>query len=266
MFVVLFYSVGLVVFFFKQKTAYEMRISDWSSDVCSSDLFYGMQTLMQLLPPEIGNKRFVTKPSWEIPCVRITDFPRFQWRGLMLDVSRHFFPVPFVKKYIDQLSKFKMNVFHWHLTDDQGWRIEIKSLPKLASVGAWRVPRTGLWWERQPPQPGELPRYGGYYTQEEIREVIRYAEARFVTIVPEIDVPGHSLAAITAYPELACVEGDYHVNPGSRFYGRVDNSLCIGNEETFRFLDKVLTEVAQLFPGKYIHIGGAEAYKGCWKK
>lgn len=232
----------------------------------AAGLFYGMQTLMQLLPPEIAARQPTKGKRWEIPCVRITDFPRFGWRGLMLDVSRHFFPVPFVKKYIDQLAKYKMNRFHWHLTDDQGWRIEIKSMPKLTSVGAWRVPRTGTWWERDKPAPGELPSYGGYYTHEEIKEVVRYAEKRFVTILPEIDVPGHSLAAIASYPELACVEDTYYVNPGSRYYAEVDNSLCIGNEQVYQFLDKVFTEVAELFPGKYIHVGGDEAYKGFWKK
>jgi len=229
-------------------------------------LFYGMQTVLQLLPPDIAATRRVNDVKWEVPCVRVTDFPRFGWRGLMLDVSRHFFPVSFVKKYIDQLAKYKMNRFHWHLTDDQGWRIEIKSLPRLTSVGAWRVTRTGTWWDRERPAPGEVPDYGGYYTQEEIREVVRYAEKRFVTILPEIDVPGHSLAAIAAYPELACVEDIYYVNPGSRYYGEVDNSLCVGNEQVYDFLDKVFTEVAELFPGKYIHVGGDEAYKGFWRK
>ncbi|HYH56597.1 MAG TPA: beta-N-acetylhexosaminidase, partial [Anseongella sp.] len=251
------------------REGYRMKVSPAAVSISANEpagLFYGMQTLMQLFPEQMAGRRLVKDQSWEIPCLEITDFPRFQWRGLMLDVSRHFFPVPFVKKYIDQLAKYKMNVFHWHLTDDQGWRIEIKTLPRLTSVGAWRVPRTGLWWERDRPAAGEIPSYGGFYTQEEISEVVRYAQTRYVTILPEIDVPGHSLAAIAAYPEYACVEDTYHVNPGSKFYMEVDNTLCTGNEKTYQFLDQVFTEVAQLFPGRYIHVGGDEAYKGFWKK
>lgn len=229
-------------------------------------LFYGIQTLLQLLPPDIERKHKTPRTRWEIPCVHIADEPRFGWRGLMLDVSRHFFPKTFVKKYIDQLSRYKMNVFHWHLTDDNGWRIEIKSLPKLTEIGAWRVPRTGRWGNFDPPQPGEKATEGGYYTQEDIKEIVAYAKARFVTIVPEIDVPGHSLAAIAAYPELSTTGLQYAVNPGSRFYGIEDNALSPAKAFTYEFLDKVFTEVAQLFPGKYIHVGGDECYKGFWKK
>ncbi|MBB5438904.1 hexosaminidase [Pedobacter sp. AK017] len=227
-------------------------------------LFYGMQTIMQLLPNEIVSPLKLNN-TWNIPCVQITDFPRFGWRGLMLDVSRHFFSKDFVKKYIDQLVKYKMNVFHWHLTDDQGWRIEIKSLPKLTAIGAWRAPRMGKWWTRDPQFGGEEPSYGGYYTQDDIREIVHYASARYVTILPEIDVPGHSMAALAAYPELSCTGGDFRVNVGNRFYTLEDNALCAGNEQTYAFMDKVLSEVAALFPGQYIHIGGDECYKGFWK-
>lgn len=228
-------------------------------------LFYGMQTLMQLLPKEIESEVTVTNRTWTIPCVKITDYPRFGWRGLMLDVSRHYFPKELVKKYINQLAKYKMNVFHWHLTDDQGWRIEIKSLPGLTEVGAWRASRMGLWWTRQPKAPDEAADYGGFYTQDDVRDIVKYAQQRFVTILPEIDVPGHSLAALAAYPNLSCTGGPFNVNVGNLFYTKEDNALCPGNEDSYSFMDKVLGEVTGLFPGQYIHIGGDECYKGFWK-
>ena len=229
-------------------------------------LFYAMQSLLQLLPKEVESSVKVEQGNWTVPCVKITDYPRFGWRGLMLDVSRHYFPKESVKKYIDQLAKYKMNVFHWHLTDDQGWRIEIKSLPELTSVGAWRAPRMGAWWTREPRAKNEPTTYGGYYTQAEVKEIVKYAQDRFVTIIPEIDVPGHSLAALAAYPNLSCTGGPFDVNVGNKFYGKEDNALCPGNEQSFAFMDKVLTELAALFPGQYIHIGGDECYKGFWKK
>lgn len=223
-------------------------------------LFYGLQSFLQLLSPLEGN----SNKEWSIPCVSITDYPRFKWRGLMLDVSRHFFSKEFVKKYIDEMAKYKFNIFHFHLTDDQGWRIQVDSYPKLTEVGAWRVPRVGKWWSFLPPQPGEPATYGGFYTKDDIREIVQYAQERFVTVVPEIDVPGHSLAAIAAYPHLSCTKKEYKVNPGSRFYGVEDNALCAGQEGTFEFLDKVFTEVAELFPAEYIHVGGDECFKGFW--
>jgi hexosaminidase len=228
-------------------------------------LFYAMQSLLQLLPREVESGVKVEQGNWIVPCVKITDYPRFGWRGLMLDVSRHYFPKESVKKYIDQLAKYKMNVFHWHLTDDQGWRIEIKSLPELTRIGAWRAPRMGAWWTREPRAPNEPTTYGGYYTQEDVKEIVKYAQERFVTIIPEIDVPGHSLAALAAYPNLSCTGGPFEVNVGNKFYGKEDNALCPGNEQSFAFMDKVLTELAALFPGQYIHIGGDECYKGFWK-
>ena len=240
----------------------------------AAGLFYGIQTLLQLLPvspmtdgPGARGMDYAGAGGKErtLPALSIVDTPRFAWRGLMLDVSRHFFTKEVVKKYIDQLVKYKFNVFHWHLSDDQGWRIEIKSLPALTRIGAWRVPRTGQWWTFQPPGNGEKADYGGYYTQEDIREIVRYAAERYVTILPEIDVPGHSLALIAAYPELSSTGLQYAVNPGSKFYGEVDNALCPGNEKVFEVLDKIFTEVAALFPGPYIHIGGDEAFKGFWK-
>ncbi|GAB2584373.1 beta-N-acetylhexosaminidase [Spirosoma areae] len=235
-------------------------------------LFYGMQTLVQLLPKEIESKT-ATPRTWTLPAVNITDYPRFGWRGIMLDVSRHFFTKDDVKKYIDQLVKLKFNTLHWHLTDDNGWRIEIKSLPKLTEVGAWRVARTGHYGDRADPKPGEPATYGGFYTQNDIRDVVAYAQARNVTIVPEIDVPGHSMAALAAYPELSCTKAPVSVNPGTPFsewYGngtfkmKVENTLNPSDEKVYEFLDKVFTEVAALFPNPYIHVGGDECYKGYW--
>ncbi len=229
-------------------------------------IFYGVQTLLQMFPPEIRGKEEQKNKVWKIACVDITDKPQFAWRGMMLDVSRHWFTKEEVKKYIDELAEYKMNVFHWHLTDDQGWRLEIKSLPRLTEVGAWRAPRVGQWWHREPQQPGEEATYGGFYTQEDVKEVLAYAAERYVRVIPEIDVPGHSLAALVAYPELACMKAPTTVNVGNKFYGEDENTLCIGKEETFEFMDKVLTEVAALFPDEYIHIGGDECFKGFWHK
>lgn len=237
-------------------------------------LYYGLQTLLQLFPKEIESKK-VAQASWTVPAVKITDYPRFGWRGIMLDVSRNFFSKEDVKKYIDEISRLKYNVFHWHLTDDEGWRIEIKSLPKLTEVGAWRVPRSGHFGSRVPaPKPGEKATVGGFYTQDDIREVVKYAAERNVQIVPEIDIPGHSMAAIAAYPELSTrKDPNTFVNPGlsiADWYGNgtfkmlYENALNPSDEKVYEFLDKVFTEVAALFPGKYIHVGGDECYKGFW--
>jgi hexosaminidase len=238
-------------------------------------LFYGMQTLLQLLPKEIDSKTVVNVP-WTIPSVKITDYPRFGWRGLMLDVSRNFFTKEEVKQYIDQLARYKFNTLHWHLTDDNGWRIEIKSLPKLTQVGAWRVPRYGQFGGRTAPKAGEAATVGGFYTQNDVKEIIQYALDRNVTIMPEIDVPGHSMSAIAAYPELSCTKDtSTKVNPGSSFsewYGngtfkmKIDNTLNPSDEKVYAFLDKVFTELAALFPNPYIHVGGDECYKGFWTK
>lgn len=222
-------------------------------------LFYGVQTLLQLIPTEKQNGPV------KIPCVNIVDYPRFVWRGLMLDVSRHFFTKEFVKSYIDQMAKYKLNVFHWHLTDNQGWRIEIKGLPELTQIGSWRVPRNGKFWTYDFPQPGEKATDGGFYTQEDIKEIVEYARKRSVTIVPEIDVPGHSLAFIASYPDACCTQKQYHVNAGFS-HEKDDIVLCIGNEDNFRKLEIIFAQVAALFPGKYIHIGGDEASKEFWKK
>jgi hexosaminidase len=224
----------------------------------AAGLFYGLQTMRQLLPVA---KSFRDQ---SVPALHIRDQPRFGWRGLMLDVSRHFFDKSFVKRFIDQMAQYKFNVFHWHLTDDQGWRIQINSLPKLTEIGAWRVPRTGRWWDIENPQPGELPSYGGFYTQDDIREIVRYAQERHITIVPEIDMPGHIMSAIAAYPNLTCGKKQVVVPPNGKFYKLEDNTLNPCNDSTYLFIDKVFTEIAQLFPGPYIHVGGDEAYKGFW--
>lgn len=239
----------------------------------TAGLFYGMQTLLQLLPKEIESKT-ATKGNWIIPSVKVKDYPRFAWRGIMFDVSRHFFTKEEVKAYIDQIARLKYNTLHWHLTDDEGWRIEIKSLPKLTSVGAWRVKRAGHFGDREAPKIGEPTPVGGFYTHEDIKEVIAYAQERNVAILPEIDVPGHSMAAVAAYPELSCTKNpNTMVSCGHKFsewYGNgtfkmlVDNTLNPSNEEVYTFLDKVFTEVAQLFPHPYIHVGGDECYKGYW--
>ena len=228
-------------------------------------IFNGIQSVLQLLPPEIKSKTVQADATWSINCIEVTDKPQFAWRGLMLDVSRHFFTKQEVKKFIDQMAEYKYNVFHWHLTDDQGWRLEVKSLPRLTAIGAWRAPRVGNWWEREPQLPTDSLSYGGYYTTEDIREIVEYAQQRYVTIVPEIDIPGHSMAALSAYPEISCTGGPFHVNVGNTFYTKIENSLCAGNEQTFEVLDSVFAEVARLFPSPYIHIGD-ECYKGFWEK
>ncbi|MDL2224189.1 beta-N-acetylhexosaminidase [Bacteroidales bacterium OttesenSCG-928-M06] len=228
----------------------------------SQGIFYGMQTLRQLLPMQI-ERPFLSDVDWTVPCVEIEDEPRFQHRGLMLDVCRHFQSKEFVMKFIDMLAYHKMNVFHWHLTDDQGWRISIDKYPKLTQVGAFRprslilireddgkITRT---WENQ--------RYGNYYTKEDIKQVIAYAEKKFVTIIPEVEFPGHATAALAAYPELSCSGGPFEVEVK---YG-VFNDIFCPKDKTFEFMEDVLSEVADLFPGKYIHIGGDEAPKVRWK-
>ncbi len=258
---------------------YKLKVSSTGVTLSArkpAGIFYGVQTLLQLLPPAITSKTEREEKKWDIPAVTIEDYPRFAWRGLMLDVSRHFFTVPQVKDFIDQMVKYKFNLLHLHLTDDQGWRIEIKSLPKLTEVGAWRVERTGTFGRLSKPEPGEKATYGGFYTHEDIKDLVKYAADRFVNILPEIDVPGHSLAAIAAYPELSCTPGEYYVSPGDRFmiwpgggqhfYGLIDNTICPALEKSYEFLDKVFTEVAQLFPFPYIHMGGDETARNFWEK
>ncbi len=209
-------------------------------------LFYGIQSFWQLLPIKcVGN-------CFSLPCLSITDYPRFNWRGMHLDVGRHLFPIEFIKKYIDILSFYKINKFHWHLTEDQGWRIEIKKYPKLTQVGAWR---------KETMKDGKP--YGGFYTQEQIKEVVAYASARYITVVPEIELPGHSQAAIAAYPEYSCTGGPFDVGT---VWGVIKDVYCAGNNKTFDFLQDVFDEVLALFPSEYIHIGGDECPKDRWKE
>jgi len=240
-------------------------------------IFYGVQSLLQLFPPAIESKQVVQNIKWEIPVVEIKDQPKVNWRGLMLDVSRHFFTVDEVKQYIDAMVRYKYNTLHFHLTDDEGWRLEIKSLPKLTEVGAWRINRTGTFNSFGAPEPNETKTYGGFYTHEDIKELVRYAGERFVNIIPEIDVPGHSLAAIASYPELSCTPGADKYQPrygqpimdwshGAPPIALLDNTLCPANEKVYGFMDKVLTEVAELFPFEYIHLGGDEAPHNFWEK
>ncbi|MBF6597393.1 MAG: family 20 glycosylhydrolase [Fermentimonas sp.] len=243
----------------------------------SSGLIYGLQTLFQLLPPQIESDKKEDNVSWQVPLLEIIDYPRVGWRGLMLDVSRHFFTVEEVKKYIDNMVKYKFNMFHWHLTDDEGWRIEIKSLPKLTEVGAWRTEQIGWFGGFEQPDSTAPKNYGGFYTHDEIRDVVNYALERNIQIVPEIDVPGHSSAVLAAYPELACFpeSGDHFVRTGATFLdwntgGRpeaiYENTLNPADEKVYEFMDKVITEVAALFPFEYIHTGGDEAPYTFWEK
>jgi len=242
----------------------------------AAGVFYGLQTFYQLLPSAIESKTPVHNISWTAPCATITDYPRFGWRGLMFDVSRHFFTKQQVKDFIDEMVQYKFNLLHLHLTDDEGWRIEIKSLPKLTQVGAWNVRREGTFGTFDPPAPDEKKDYGGFYTQDDIRELVQYAKDRFVNILPEVDIPGHSLAAIASYPELSCTAGaeNYRVRSGEKimnwyrggFSALFDNTLCPANEKVYPFLDKVFTEIAALFPFQYIHVGGDECAKNFWEQ
>jgi hexosaminidase len=215
-------------------------------------VFYGIQTLIQLLPVERST-------TFKIPYTSITDYPRFAYRGLMLDVGRHFFPVDFVKKYIDYIALHKMNYFHWHLTEDQGWRFPVPKYPRLTTVGAYR---NGTIIGHFPGKGNDSLRYGGAYTRDEIKEVVAYAAKRYITVVPEIEMPGHSSAALTAYPYLGCTGGPYQVQ---QTWGVFKDVYCAGNDSVFAFLQDVIDEVVKLFPSKYIHIGGDECPKTSWK-
>ena len=243
----------------------------------NAGLFFGWQTIQQLLPAAIYSNTLQANTNWTIPYVSIVDKPRFGWRGLMLDVSRHFFTKAEVLTFIDDMARYKFNRFHWHLTDDQGWRIEIKSLPKLTTVGAWRAERKGKWSNITTPAKEEPKTYGGFYTQEEIKEVVAYAKARSIEIIPEIDIPGHSLAMNTAYPFLSTTPNyPFQVNAGEEFMdwdglnghvtARIDNSLDPSNETVYEYLDKIFGEIATLFPFEYIHMGGDENAKNNWEK
>ena len=236
-----------------KKEGYQLNIDKNRIRISGDDagVFYGLQSLIQLL----NNP---SKNGFKIQSVEISDYPRYQWRGMHLDVCRHFFPKEFVKKYIDILALHKMNTFHWHLTDDQGWRIEIKKYPKLTQVGAFRKgSMVGAYSE----QKFDTLTYGGFYTQDDIREIVQYASQRHITIVPEIEMPGHATAALASYPEFSCTGGPFQVE---KQWGVFDEIFC-PKDETFEFLENILSEVMDLFPGKYIHVGGDEAPKTRWK-
>lgn len=227
----------------------------------AAGLYYGLQTLRQLpRRADESSSPVGYGETWSIPAVEIEDSPRFTYRGMHLDVGRHFMPVEFIKRYIDIMAMYKMNTFHWHLTEDQGWRIEIQEYPRLTEVGAYR--KETILEKNFDPYVGDGIPYGGFYTQEEIRDVVAYAAERYVTIIPEIEMPGHSTAALAAYPELACTEGPFEV---ATVWGVHEDIYC-PSEETFSFLEDVLLEVMELFPGKYIHIGGDEAPKVRWEQ
>ncbi|MDR2585085.1 MAG: beta-N-acetylhexosaminidase [Prevotellaceae bacterium] len=240
---------------------YTLCVDSDNVTICASDasgLFYGGQTLLQLLPPVVYSANSTGWEDWKIPCVEINDHPRFGHRGLMLDVSRQFYQVATVKKYLDWMAMHKLNVFHWHLTDDNGWRIEIKKYPKLTQLGAWRGPNEVL-----PPSYGSgNKRYGGYYTQQEIKEVVEYAKKLHINIIPEIDLPGHAKAAVATYPEIRCQSTDLSLSVN----GENLNLWCVGREDNYKMLDNIIGEIAALFPWSYIHIGGDEVNPAPWKE
>jgi hexosaminidase len=247
--------------------AYKLEVTTKSITISAkgnAGFIYGLESIRQLLPTAIESKKVVSNVQWEIPNVIITDEPRFQWRGLMLDLSRHFFDKNYIKETIDRLSMLKMNVLHLHLVDDQGWRIEIKKYPKLTEVGAWRVNQENLIWNsRLAVNPDEKGTYGGFLTQEELRAIVKYAQSKNIEIVPEIEMPAHVSSAIASYPELACFNQKIGVPSGGVW--PITDIYCAGKENTFQFLQDVIDEVIAIFPSKYIHIGGDEATKTNWE-
>lgn len=225
-------------------------------------LFYAYQTLVQLLPADVRRTRY---SSISLPECTILDYPRFEWRGAHLDVCRHFFPAKFVKKYIDVMALYKLNRLHWHLTDDHGWRLPSEKYPKLNTIGSWRVYRDDQpWGEADPPREGERPTYGGFYSKEDIADIVQYAAERGIEVVPEIEMPGHVSALLAAYPQMACDNYPYRVEIGP--YWPPKAILCLGKDSTIIKLDEMLDEVMDLFPGRYIHLGGDEAFKDNWEQ
>lgn len=228
----------------------------------TTGIFYAFQTLYQLAPPEININH---TEKIQIQCLEITDYPRFEWRGNLLDVSRHFFDVAYIKKHLDILALYKINKFHWHLTDDHGWRIEIDNYPKLNEIGSWRVDRSDVTWTKgEPPKPGEKATYGGFYTKEEIKEIVAYAAERHIEVIPEIEVPGHCSAILASYPQFACDNYPYYVQIGP--YWPPKAIMCGGNDSVIQFYKDIIDEVVELFPSQYIHIGGDEAINDNWVK
>ncbi len=242
---------------------YTIDITSKATVVTASDRYgflYAIQTLKQLLPVEIYGKKIASdKVSWKIPAVKIKDAPRFGYRGAHLDCARHFFSVDEVKRYLDVMAIYKLNRLHWHLTDDQGWRIELKRYPELTEIGAFRNgTMVGKDWESN-----DGVRYGGYYTQDQIKDIVAYADELGITVIPEVDLPGHMVAALATYPELGCGTGPYEVRT---IWGVADQVLNVGKEETMVFLENVVSEVADLFPSEYFHIGGDECPKKEWEQ
>ena len=238
---------------------------------------YAYQSILQLCPPAIYSNQAHSKTNWSLPYVQIMDTPRFEWRGFMMDVSRHFFTVAEVKKMMDEMAMYKLNRLHFHLTDDQGWRVEIKALPRLTQVGAWRPNRIGKWHNITKPATEEPKTYGGFYTQEDIKDLVAYAKTKNIEIMPEIDVPGHSMAFLAAYPHLSTTPNyPYQVNAGEEFIdwsglnghitARIDNNLDPSKKEVYEYLDIIFGELATLFPFEYIHMGGDETAKNNWAK
>ena len=236
-----------------------LKASEWPG------LLYAAESFLQMLPPEAYSSKPAARVSWRVPCATVKDTPRFGWRGMHLDVSRHFFPKEFIHTYIDMLAMHKLNVFHWHLVDDQGWRLEIKKYPRLTEVGAWRVDREDQpWREREAQKEGEKATYGGFYTQEDVRAIVAYAASKNITVVPEIEMPAHVTCALAAYPQFSCTGGPFTVPPGGVW--PITDIYCAGNDSTFIFLEEVLAEVMDLFPSTFIHIGGDEATKTEWEQ
>ena len=251
-----------------EKEAYILDVSTKNITITAkgkAGFIYGLESIRQLLPVVIESKNVLPNQKWQIPNLVINDKPRFQWRGLMLDLSRHFFDKNYVIETIDRLAMHKMNVLHLHLVDDQGWRIEIKKYPKLTEVGAWRVNQENLAWNaRLTVNPDEKGTYGGFLTQEELKEIVKYAAAKNIEIIPEIEMPAHVSSAIASYPELACFDQRIGVPSGGLW--PITDIYCAGKESTFEFLQNVIDEVITIFPSKYIHIGGDEATKTNWEK
>jgi len=255
------------------KEGYTLEVTPEKINIKAADYngaLYALQTLRQLLPNEVESSELV-KRDWLVPAVTITDAPQYQWRGLMLDVSRHFFPKEYILKTLDRMAMLKLNTFHFHLVDNEGWRIEIKKYPKLTEVGAWRVDQEDKLWDERTPNPANAfanpatapKKYGGFYTQEDIKEIVAYATKRGITVIPEIEMPAHAMSAIAAYPELSCHKRPIGVPSGAVW--PITDIYCAGQEETFDFIEEVLTEVLALFPSQYIHIGGDEATHTEWE-
>lgn len=256
------------------KEGYTLAVTPQQISIKAADYngaLYALQTLRQLLPNEVESSELV-KRDWLVPAVTISDAPQYQWRGLMLDVSRHFFPKEYILKTLDRMAMLKLNTFHFHLVDNEGWRIEIKKYPKLTEVGAWRVDQEDKLWDERTPNPANAfanpatapKKYGGFYTQEDIKEIVAYATARGITVIPEIEMPAHAMSAIAAYPELSCHKRPIGVPSGAVW--PITDIYCAGQEETFDFIEEVLTEVLALFPSQYIHIGGDEATHTEWER